>query len=108
MRVLSRELLSPSSNVEVLQQTEILPKLPLVLTIFSEITSIPKDDSALLRCLISVLAPCTMLLVAGRSLSRVTTGIFSTPRDILVEHLYQFSIGGLEAIVRDYENRDAP
>ena len=106
--VLIRELLSPSSHLDFLQRTEVIPKLDVFLEIFSEITSIPAGDPALLRCLISVVAPCSLLLVTRQSHSLITAEIFDSPRDALVEHLYRFSVGGLEAVARDHKIRDAP
>lgn len=97
-RVLSREILSPSSHLETLKKNEIPAKLPFVLTIVSEITKIPASDPAVFRCLISVLAPCAMLLVFGRNMSPFGDQIRHMPREDLVEHLYSFAIGGLDAI----------
>lgn len=97
-RVLSREFLSPTSNLQALQQSEIPSKFPFILAILAEITSIPADDPALLRCLISVIAPCAILLVVGRNVSALADEIRHMPREDLTDHLYSFAIGGLEAI----------
>ena len=99
-RVLGRELLSPSSHLAVLQTMEVLPKVQVVLTILSEITGLAPDDPALSRCLISVGAPCAMLLVVGRHATIFSDIVTATPKEILVEHLYHFALGGLEAIAR--------
>ena len=100
--VLSRELLSPTSNLQVLQKTEIPAKLPFVLSILSEIAMIPPDDPALLRCLISVMAPCAMLLVIGPKAFPFADEIQRMSRAALIDHLYSFAIGGLEAVGRDH------
>ncbi|SCM72061.1 TetR family transcriptional regulator [uncultured Pleomorphomonas sp.] len=100
-RVLGRELLSPSSHLQVLEQKEILPKLQIVLSLLSEITTIPVGHPALNRCLISIGAPCAMLLVAGRNLPILADPIFGSPRQDLADHLYDFAIGGLEAVARN-------
>ncbi|ENN84716.1 TetR family transcriptional regulator [Rhizobium freirei PRF 81] len=97
-RVLSREILAPSSHLQTLLESEIPAKMPFILTILSEITAIPSGDPMLLRCLISVVAPCAMLLVVGRNVSRVADEIRHMPRRDLVDHLYTFAVGGLEAI----------
>jgi len=110
-RVLSREFLSPTSHLQALQKTEIPAKLPLILEMLGEITAIPPGDAALLRCLISVMAPCAMLLVVGPNVFSFADEIHRMPREVLVEHLYSFAIAGLEAIGRDYGCRnmqDAP
>lgn len=99
-RVLSREILSPSSHLQTLKEREIPAKLPFVLAIISEITAIPPGDPALLRSLISVMAPCLMLLVVGRNIAPFADEIRHMPREDLVEHLYEFAVGGLKAIAR--------
>ncbi len=103
LRVLGRELMSPSSHLQVLQDNEIAPKLAIVLAILSGITSIPTDDPALIRCLGSVAAPCVMLLVVGRSPSLFANRIIDMPKQDLIDHLYSFSIAGLETIRQKYE-----
>jgi AcrR family transcriptional regulator len=101
-RVLARELASPSSHLQTLQQTEVRPKLLIVMTILAEITSIPVDDPVLLRCVVSVAAPCAMLLAAGQARSMVAHQILRMPREVLVEHLWSFAIGGLNAVSAAY------
>ncbi|UCA44930.1 TetR/AcrR family transcriptional regulator [Pseudochrobactrum sp. XF203] len=96
--VLSREFLAPSSHLQSLQQTEIPAKLPFILNILSEITSIPVEEPALLRCLVSVVAPCAMLLVVGPNVSPIAAEIHRMSQQDLIEHLYNFAIGGLEAV----------
>lgn len=105
-RVLSREFLSPSSHLQTLQKTVFPQKLPFGLSILSEITGISPTDPALLRCMISVMAPCAMLLVVGPNISPFADEIHRMPREALVEHLYRFAIGGLEAIAQDRECKD--
>ena len=97
-RLLSREFLAPSSHLRVLQETEIPAKLPFVLAILSAISEIPVTDPALLRCLVSVMAPCATLLILAPGLSPFADQLHETPPDVLVDHLYSFAIGGLEAM----------
>jgi hypothetical protein len=100
--VLSREFLSPTSHLQTLQKTEIPAKLPFILSILAEITGIPVSDPSLFRCLVSVMAPCAMLLVVGPNVSPFADEIQRMSREVLVEHLYNFAIGGLEAVGRDH------
>lgn len=101
-RVLGRELLSPSSHLQILQKNEVFPKFRLIMGIISEITSIPPDDPALFRCAISVAAPCAMMLVVRRIVPAVAKVVSSSSREALASHLYHFAIGGLKAIEREY------
>ncbi|OYR16299.1 TetR/AcrR family transcriptional regulator [Brucella grignonensis] len=98
--VLSREILSPTSHLQSLQKTVIPEKLPFVLSILSEITAVPAGDPALLRCLVSVMAPCAVLLVIGPRVTPFADEIHRMSREDLVEHLYRFAIGGLEAVAQ--------
>ncbi len=99
-RVLAREILSPSSHLQTILQGAMVEKLPTLLGVLGQITGIAPGDPALLRCAVSVMAPCAMLLVVGRNASPFAQNIRDMPRADLVEHLYGFAIGGLEAVGR--------
>ncbi len=98
--VLARELLSPSSHLDVLFAEEMSPKFRFVAGLLSEITGIPLGDPSLIRCAISVGAPCAVLFVVGRIPTPLTTQLMELPQDLLVDHLHTFAIAGLEAIAR--------
>lgn len=100
--VLARELLSPSSNLQVLVTHEEQPKLAVILGILSEITGIPTSNPALLRCLVSTAAPCLMLLVAGNGLPGPVQLVLQMPKEQLIAHLYNFALAGLRAISSEY------
>lgn len=101
IRVLAREVLSPSSHLKVLLQTEVLPKIQLVRQLLSDITGIALDDPALVRCLISVAAPCGILIFGKRDVPGPLGEVLGMPGPMLVNHLHTFSMAGLEAISRD-------
>ncbi|HEY1692869.1 MAG TPA: TetR/AcrR family transcriptional regulator [Polyangiaceae bacterium] len=98
--VVAREVQSPSIHLRVLERREIAPKLGVVLSILEEITGIPREDPALLRCLVSVAAPCVMMVV-GRRLATLAT-IAAMPHDVLVAHLHTFALAGLQALGREH------
>ena len=98
VQVLSREILSPSSHLEALQETEIATKLGLAVAIFSEITGFSAQDPALYRCMASVMAPCALLMVARLKAPPIADQVVRGPREELIEHLYTFAVGGLEAV----------
>ena len=98
--VLAREVLAPSSNLRVLLDQELQPKLVAVRRILSEITGFSPDDPALLRCLLSIGAPCLVLLVARDGLPGPLQPIGRMSRAELASHLLSFALGGLEAIAR--------
>ena len=98
LSVLARELLVPSSHVEVLFQSEISKKVTLVVAILAEITHLPENDPALLRCLLSVVAPSLLLLIGRRGIPGPVQGVLNMPREQIVDHLHRFAVAGLEAV----------
>lgn len=100
--ILAREALAPSSHLGVVLQDVALPKVSLVKRLLSEITGILVDDPALTRCLLSVGAPYMMLLVGGRTHPGSWRDVFQMPAEVVTNHLYQFTLGGLEAIGKEY------
>ena len=98
--VLARELLSPTSHLDILFEEEMPPKFRIFAGILSEISGIPARDPALIRCAISVGAPCAMLFVAKRTESPLARQIERLPQAAMVEHLLNFALGGLEAVGR--------
>lgn len=105
LRVLAREVLAPTSHLQVLFKDEALPKIVLIKQLLSEITKIPAEDPAMSQCLLSVGAPCLMLLVGGRSFPGPLQEVFHMPPQVISDHLYQFALGGLKAIGNEYRQR---
>lgn len=103
LRVLAREILAPTSHLQVLVQDEALPKMTLLRRMLSEITEIPGEDPALTRCLLCVIAPCLMLLVGGRTFPGPLQEIFQMPSQAIANHLFHFALGGLESIKDEYK-----
>ena len=97
-RVLARELLSPSDHLNALIKQGVEPKIRVGLEVLSQITGLPPDDPALLRCLVSVLAPSLALLILGGLEKGVATEVLRTSVDDVADHLKCFALGGLAAI----------
>ena len=100
--VLARELLSPGSHIEVLFEQEIGPKFRALSSVLSEISDIPVGDPALVRCAVSVGAPCAMIFVARRNDNPLSRRIEDMGKDELVDHHLSFALGGLQAIGRSH------
>lgn len=105
LTVLSAELLAPSAHIQVLLQSEIPKKMSLIMEILSEITGIPGGDPALLRCLISVVSPCLLLQIGRRAAPSPLQEVLRSPREVVVEHFYQFAIAGLTSIGSNYSSQ---
>jgi len=101
LRVLSREILSPSSVFPVLVKQEILPKKLVVTGIIGEILGRPHDDPAVTRCTLNIIAPFAMLLVGNRQIfTQVLPGFNSGEPEVqeqIVEHFQRFALAGLAA-----------
>ena len=104
--VLAKEIFAPSVHFPVLFETEVPPKLAIIKQILSAITAIPVDDPALVRCMISVIAPCSLLLVGARGAPGPLDEVRRMPRKAIVNHLYTFALAGLEAIGREFGRRE--
>ncbi|MCK9488147.1 MAG: CerR family C-terminal domain-containing protein [Xanthomonadales bacterium] len=104
-RVLARELLSPSDHLNALMTHGVEPKLRVGLELLSQITGLPPDDPALLRCLVSVLAPSLALLILGGLEKGVATEVLKMSTDEIANHLKCFAMGGLAAVGAQAQKR---
>src|SRR5262245_1825742 len=66
LRVLGREIVAPSSALDVLREKEFLPKARILRAIVGELMGLPQEHPAVARGCISVMAPCFMLLLFDR------------------------------------------
>jgi AcrR family transcriptional regulator len=105
--VLAREVLSPSPYYREMTQMALSPKLAVITQVLSEITRIPLNDPALLRCFLSAVIPCTMLMLAARGAPGPMHDLRQMPPEVLTDHLHRFALAGLEATARDYQRRAA-
>lgn len=103
LQLLAREALSPSSHFKVLLEEEAQPKLLLVTQLISDLTNIPVNDSAITHCLLSVFAPCSTLLVGANLQHRSLHDTSQMDATATVQHLYAFSLGGLEAVAKQWQ-----
>ena len=104
--VLGREILSPSPHLHALTQTALPPKLVIITQVLSEITRIPLNDPALLRCFLSAVTPCTVLLLMARGAPGPMHDLRQMAPEVLTDHLHRFAMAGLDAIAHGH-TRDA-
>ncbi|WP_313301340.1 TetR/AcrR family transcriptional regulator [Diaphorobacter sp.] len=109
LRLLAREVMSPSSYFSALMTQEIQPKIAILQRILSEALGLPAGHPALLRSLVSIAAPCLMVAVAGGA---ATPGPVQQVRhggkQAFAEHLRTFVLAGLAAVSAQYREADAP
>ncbi|QGY31721.1 TetR/AcrR family transcriptional regulator [Pantoea cypripedii] len=104
-RVFARELLAPSVQLADFINKEGLGKVQSIRKIVSEVAGMSPDDPALLPCMLSVVAPCMMLMVAGDRIPGPIREIVAMQRQALTEHFRLFSLAGLQAIREKHQHR---
>ncbi len=97
VKIIVRELISPTPHIERLRREELDPKKSLVIGVVAEIMGADPDDPLVGHAAFSVMSPCFMLMVAGTRLSEIVPalGPVMTNDDTLVERLVRFALGGL-------------
>jgi AcrR family transcriptional regulator len=101
LRVLTREVLAPSSHIRILIQSALPPKVKILKAILGDIAGIPVDDPALVPCYISVFAPLLLLLVGPRPGPKPLFDARHAPWNAIAAHMHRFAVAGLEAVGRD-------
>jgi len=100
VRVLGREIVSPSPAISVLREKEVKPKIQLVLRVVAELMGLPVDHPGVARGCVSVMAPCMMLLIVDRrNFTRLFPRFQIAPEtaEAVVRHLTRFAVAGLSA-----------
>lgn len=97
-RVFAREMLSPSAQLGDFINTEGTGKIQSVRKIVSEAAGLAENDPRLLPCMLSVVAPCMMLMVAGNRMPGPVQEIVAMQTKALTAHFKLFSLAGLKAI----------
>lgn len=97
-RLWAREVLSPSPLLNQILREESLPKFQSLSQILAELTGLPVGDPALTRCVLSVVAPCLLLLVVGREVETPVQSLYAQPAASLHAHLLSFALAGLAAV----------
>lgn len=97
-QVLMRELLSSSAHLNQFIEQDGTRKFVLVRKIVSEASGLPIDHPQLLPCVLSVLAPCFMLILAGSNAASPLHDVSTMNAHALAMHLKTFSLAGLKAI----------
>lgn len=103
-RVFARELLAPSVQLGDFVNTEGAKKIQAVRRIVGEAAGLAEDDPRLLPCMLSVVAPCMMLMVAGNRMPGPVHEIVAMQAKALTSHFTLFSLAGLKAI-REHSNQ---
>jgi TetR/AcrR family transcriptional regulator, regulator of cefoperazone and chloramphenicol sensitivity len=104
LRVIAREVTSPSAALDVLRQKELLPKTRVLRQVVGQLMGLPENHPAVARGCLNVMGPCFMLLIGDRqTLARAFPQIGLKPSDApaLVRHMVRFALAGLNAIAAE-------
>jgi TetR/AcrR family transcriptional regulator, regulator of cefoperazone and chloramphenicol sensitivity len=111
VQVLGREIANPSAAFKVLRQREVLPKVDIVKHTVAELMGLPVSHPSVARGCLSVMAPCLMLVIAGRRTIRTilpTFGFAPENAETVVRHMVQFALAGLSAVADDVRGAESP
>lgn len=96
VRVWAREILTPSPLLDRVMREEMQPKFALVSAIIAQITGLSADDARMPQLVLSVIAPCLVLLIVDRDAATPIQPLFAAPPADLAGRLSQFALAGLE------------
>lgn len=101
LRLIGRELTSPSTVGAPLLAAAAQPRLALFRSVVAAVTGLPESHPAVSRCCLSIAAPVQILMIADRNvLGRLYPDLDLSPEgvDALVEHHVRFAAAGLRAV----------
>ncbi|ARP79875.1 hypothetical protein CAL12_02915 [Bordetella genomosp. 8] len=97
-RLWAREIVSPSPLLAQVMREEAMPKFQVLSGIVAEITGLPLDTPALTCCVLSVVAPCLMLLVLAPGVESPMQALFDCPAAELAAQMKVLALQGLRAV----------
>lgn len=98
LRLWAREMASPSSTFKHVMDQEVEPKIKLFKHLLSDLTGLPEESPDLLRCVLSVMSPCLVLLICNRDPAMPFHSLFDDRPEIMASHMKRFILAGLKAI----------
>jgi len=105
MRLLGRELASPTPARDTLFDTEILPKIRLIGAMIAELIGCAPDDPVVGRALLTTVAPCIFLVLADRAkIEGIAPAIAGATAEAepLIDHFQRFILAGLDAVALNH------
>lgn len=99
-RLWAREILTPSPLLACVLREEAMPKFQVLGGIVSEITGLRPGTPALTCCVLSVLAPCLVLLMLDPCVESPLRQLFDQPAVELAAQMRVLALDGLHAVRR--------
>ena len=104
MQVWAREVVAPTPLLDNVMRELTQPKFEALSSIISEITAIPRTDPRLPRLVLSVIAPCIIMLITERHKASPIKPLFASSPSALADGLWRFAMAGLNDIKRDQKS----
>ncbi len=111
MRLISREIISPSPAREAFFRSEVLPKLTVLRGIVAAMIGAQREDPVVGRTMLTLLAPAMLLAIMQRDvLTHVMPGLAhgSDEIDPLIDHIERFISAGLAAVASHLRSTPSP
>jgi AcrR family transcriptional regulator len=111
MRLISREIISPSPAREAFFRSEVLPKLTVLRGIVAAMIGARREDPVVGRTMLTLLAPAMLLAIMQRDvLTHVMPGLAhgSDEIDPLIDHIERFISAGLAAVASHLRSTPSP
>jgi TetR/AcrR family transcriptional regulator, regulator of cefoperazone and chloramphenicol sensitivity len=103
-RVISREALSPSHEINELRKSQLIPKILILRDLVSELIQLPPEHPATIQGCLHIIAPIVLLQVGDWSaIGQALPGfqIEYSNREEIAKRFYAFISGGLQALAKN-------
>lgn len=101
LRVLSRELLAPTSLMDNMMKNQVMPKARLVTGVIGDILGVPPTHPAVSRSTVSIIGPCLFMLIASPEWQKKIFPSLLVDTDSLIDHMVAFALGGLQSVAAE-------
>lgn len=107
IKVLMREALGKSDHLDVLRQTDLVPKLRIIRSLIAEFMELPEDHRAATDACLAYLSASVMLHMADHEAIESAFPLFQTGRDQIGTHFTEFMLGGIRRLSSFVKRQEA-
>ena len=102
VRVVVRELLSPSAHARTLIERAVVPKAGVLRRLVAATLGLPESHPSVQRCVAFVIVPAMALVIAPKALRRIVLPALDSDGEALIDDLATYMRAGLQAVRRKY------
>ncbi len=105
-RLIAREFLDPTPAFEDIAETYIKPCKNILAEILTDLSCGKMKSEKKIPCAVSIIGQCVYLAFAGPIIQKITENFIPAEEnlDVLSEHVFQFSLGGIQRIISNLDN----